>query len=292
MELTKEQAIFYIYMNKIKSLENQTPVDVNQIREYKAFLWEKIYKFARSEINQMMGEFTSKEEREDAQQSLAAIFFEKLPHYNPLQTTPTTYFVRFFRQEISKHIRTYRRRLTQYDAINARKISAVVNEYEKQGVHPTLDVISRKTNLSQKVIKSTLFYSSNAKMANVDEALDISSKLPTPEQSIIISEEQKTLADSFLKNTSELERRLLMLRVNPDGKKYMPYDKIAEETGIPIREVKSIINQAICNLNQDKKLRSVFGHGNRYSDIKPVVIQDDAAEIMEKRLEQFLAVVP
>ena len=104
--MTKEQAIFYVSLKKIEALEKQEPKDQKQIDQYKTYLWEVIYKFAKSEINSLMGEFTSKEEREDVLQSVALIFFEKLPYYNPLQTTPTTYFVRFFKQEISKHIRS------------------------------------------------------------------------------------------------------------------------------------------------------------------------------------------
>lgn len=287
--MTKEQAIFYVSLKKIEALEKQEPKDQKQIDQYKTYLWEVIYKFAKSEINSLMGEFTSKEEREDVLQSVALIFFEKLPYYNPLQTTPTTYFVRFFKQEISKHIRSYHKRLTQYDATNARKISNVVAEYEKKGIRPTLDIIARKSGLSQKVIKSTLLYSSNSKVANVEESYDLSSDLPTPEQFFVKNEQQRILAETLKNNTTQLERKLLMMRVNPEGSKLMPYDKIAEEMDMPIREVKQIINRTICRMNQDRMLRSAFGHGNPYQNVTPVFMQDNAAQIMEDQLTQFLS---
>ena len=287
--MTKEQTYFYLALKKIKELEKEDPVDKDLISDYKTSLWAVIYKFAKSEINKLMGEFSTYEEREDALQSVALIFFEKLPNYNPLLSTPTTYFVRFFRQEISKHIRSYHKRLTQYDATNARKIGNVVSEYEKRGIKPTLDVIARKSGLSQKVIKSTLFYSSNSKVANVEESYDLSSDIPTPEQFLIKNEQQLILAETLKNNTSQLERELLMKRINPDGKKPMPYDKIAEETGMPIREVKQVINRAICRMNQDRKLRSAFGHGNPYQKVTPVFMQDNAAQIMEQQLSQFLS---
>lgn len=287
--MTKEQAIFFTSLKKIEALEKEEPRDQKQIDQYKMYLWEVIYKFAKSEINSLMGEFTSKEEREDVLQSVALIFFEKLPYYNPLQTTPTTYFVRFFKQEISKHIRSYHKRLTQYDATNARKISNVVTEYEKKGIRPTMDIIARKSGLSQKVIKSTLLYSSNSQVANVEESYDLSSNIPTPEQFLTKNEQQRILAETLKNNTSQLERKLLMMRVNPDGSKLMPYDKIAEEMNMPIREVKQIINRTICRMNQDRKLRSAFGHENLYQKVTPVFMQDNAAQIMEDQLNQFLS---
>lgn len=287
--MTKEQAIFYVSLKKIEALEKQEPKDQKQIDQYKTYLWEVIYKFAKSEINSLMGEFTSKEEREDVLQSVALIFFEKLPYYNPLQTTPTTYFVRFFKQEISKHIRSYHKRLTQYDATNARKISNVVTEYEKKGIRPTLDVIARKSGLSQKVIKSTLLYSSNSQIASVEESYTLSSDIPTPEQFLTKCEQQRILAETLKNNTTQLERKLLMMRVNPNGSKLMPYDKIAEEMNMPIREVKQIINRTICRMNQDRKLRSAFGHENIYQKVTPVFMQDNAAQVMENQLAQFLS---
>ena len=69
----------------------------------------------------------------------------------------------------------------------------------------------------------------------------------------------------------------------------MPYDKIAQETGMPIREVKQVINRAICRMNQDRNLSSAFGHGNPYQKVTPVFMQDNAAQIMEDQLSQFLS---
>ena len=294
--MTKEQAVFYKLLKEIKTLEEQEPKDEEELKEQKkkinedkTLLWAHIYKFAKSEINALMGDFSTQEEREDALQRVALIIIEKLNNYNPLQATPTTYFVRFFKQEISKHIRSYHKRLTQYDATNARRISNVVTEYEKKGVNPPIDVISRKTGLSPKVIKSTLFYSNNSKVANVEESYDLSSDIPTPEQFLIKNEQQRILAETLKNNTSQLERKLLMLRINPEGKKPMPYDKIAQETGMPIREVKQVINRAICRMNQDRNLRSAFGHGNPYQKVTPVFMQDNAAQIMEDQLSQFLS---
>ena len=65
----------------------------------------------------------------------------------------------------------------------------------------------------------------------------------------------------------------------------MPFDKIAEYTGIPIREVKATINRVICRLNQDNELRKQYRNYNPYSSaIKPISIQDSASDIMQQQL--------
>ena len=83
--MTKEQAVFYKLLKEIKTLEEQEPKDEEELKEQKkkinedkTLLWAHIYKFAKSEINALMGDFSTQEEREDALQSVALIFFEKL----------------------------------------------------------------------------------------------------------------------------------------------------------------------------------------------------------------------
>ena len=78
--------------------------------------------------------------------------------------------IRYFREQISKYLRNNKIHMTQYDANNARKISAAIAEYNQKGIQYTLDMLSTKTGLTQKVIRSTIQFSANAKQANVEEA--------------------------------------------------------------------------------------------------------------------------
>ena len=74
--------------------------------------------------------------------------------------------------------------MTQYDSNNARKISNAIAEYNQRGISYTLDMLSTKTGLTQKVIKATIQYSANAKLANVEEAYSLHAKELTPEEMI------------------------------------------------------------------------------------------------------------
>jgi len=293
MNLTKEQQIFYVAMKKMKELQKNPEENLMEIQRIQLFLWEKIKLFAKKEMFRMVGEYTSADERMDIEQDMVMIFLEKLPYYNPLRTTPTTYFVRYFREKISCYLRNNKVHMTQYDSNNARKISNAIAEYNQRGISYTLDMLSTKTGLTQKVIKATIQYSANAKLANVEEAYSLHAKELTPEEMIEKKERDEALYNAIRRNTNQEELKLLSLRINASGKKEMSFDKIAECTGIPIREVKAIINRVICRLNQDHELRSQYRNQNPYSCVvKPISIQDSACEIMEKQLlESFIPVM-
>ena len=230
----------------------------------------------------------SPEDYSDLEQELALTFFENLPKYNPLISTPTTYFVRHFRHVISLHIRNHGMNLTQYDANNARKVNKCIHELETQGVKWTYDMLSQRTGLSVKVIKSTMYYASNAVNANVEEAYDLEATIPTPEQALEEKESITVLYERIKANITQEELQLLMMRINPEERKEMPYEKIAMLTGIPIRQVKSSLNRIICKLSQDKTLRNQFGNYNQYRHVSQVKMSDDATKIMEKQMIEFL----
>ena len=77
--------------------------------------------------------------------------------------------------------------------------------------------------------------------------------------------------------------------INPDGKKEKPYDLVAKQSGKSIKRVKSQLNQAVCKLNQDDTLRKRFGKINRYSDLRPLELQDNSSALLEQQLETFLS---
>lgn len=288
--LTKEQIKFYIALRKIHDLEeNWCDKSDAEIKEIKAILWKGIYRFVKSEVNRMMGAFTSLEEQNDVMQDCALKFLQKLPDYNPLKATPTTYFVRYFKEVIVGYIRKNHTHLSQYDATNSRKIKVAIAEYEQNGVNWGIDMIATKTGLSQKVVKSTLFYASNARMATIEEAESMASNIPTPEDAFRKKEDTYVLYDRILSRTSERELELLMMRFNIDGEKKMPYDKMSEITNLPIRKIKSIINQAICKLNQDDILREQFGERNKYNQSSRLHMQDTASSIMMDQFTDFFS---
>ena len=89
--------------------------------------------------------------------------------YDPQKAAPSTFIVRYIREQVSKFLRDEKTHLTQYDSNNKRKIDKARTEFEKRNVEPTIEMLSAATGLSVKVIKQTDHYSQNAKMADVDK---------------------------------------------------------------------------------------------------------------------------
>lgn len=125
--------------------------------------------------------------------------------------------------------------------------------------------------------------------ANLEDAGYIQSKIPTPEEAIELQEANNILYDAIQRCTTPEEAELLARRINPDGKKEKPYDLVAKQSGKSIKRVKSQLNQAVCKLNQDDTLRKRFGKINRYSDLRPLELQDNSSALLEQQLETFLS---
>ena len=287
MKLTKEQCDFYLLMKGLNEAKKNS--DLKKINDFQTIMWSKIKNFARSEMYRMLkNSKMSPEDYSDLEQELALTFFENLPNYNPLISTPTTYFVRHFRHVISLHIRNHGMNLTQYDANNSRKVNKCIHDLEAQGIKWTYDMLSQRTGLSVKVIKSTMYYASNAVNANVEEAYSIEANIPTPEQAFEEKESMTVLYERIKANITQDEFQLLIMRINPEERKEMPYEKMANLTGMPIRQVKSSLNKIICKLSQDKALRSQFGNYNQYRNVSQLKMANNAASIMEEQMIEFL----
>ncbi len=288
--LTTEQKVFLKCMLRLKELYEAEERDMEAINGIRFLLWEKVKLFARSEMTRMLGEYSTKEELLDVEQDMALIFFEKLPYYNPLMSTPTTYFVRYFREKITNYIRENKVHMTQYDSNNIRKINSAIEYYKNQGLSYTMDMLSTKTGLSQRVIQNTLKHSQNAKRASIEEAFDLHANTPTPEEIFVQMENQQILYDALIRNTTKEELNLIIMRVNAEGSKEMPYDQMSKITGLPIRTVKACINRAICKLNLDQALKNQFNNHNTYKPhVQPIAMQDRSAEIIRKHFDDFLS---
>ena len=224
----------------------------------------------------------------DLCQEMASIFFEKYRNYNPELTTPTTYFVRYFKQVISEYLIKYVHNLSQYDANNVLKVRKVIAYYEAQGIPWTEEMLSIRSGLSLKVVRSTLSYSYISNYAQVEEAIDLRANIKTPEEAFAEKESQEALLNAIRKNTTPEELELFLMRVNPDGSKEMPYEKIAQEKGMSVRQVKRIINTCICRMNQDKELLQHFAKNTYNKYKKTLVLQEDVSDVMEQQLEAFL----
>lgn len=302
VELTYEQLKFYEgkrRLQKYKNIKLQRPLtykekyNEDQILET---LWKMILKFATKEAHKIMEKYNlSNDAFWDVQQEMACIFYEKLDAYDPLKSTPTTYFVRYFRQVITEYLLTNSQNLSQYDANNLKKVRSAINYYESQGIQWTEEMITSKTSLSAKVVKSTIYYGTNSKHASIEDALELKSRIPTPEEAFRQKESSNVLYEALIRvkkeeDITDEDLNLLIMRVNVNGSKEMPYETIAKQTGLPIKYVKARLNKLICKLNQDEQLCAEFGKQDNRDTVltAPMKFQDRSADIMEKQLWSFL----
>lgn len=157
-------------MEELKKRKDEPGVKekLDELEEYRQRLclsmWVRIKKYAKSEITRMSRDYGATfEQMNDMEQSLCAIFFEKLPQYDPLQSTPTTYFKRYFRQEISGYLRQYHAKMTQYDAANVRKLRKAIDHFKENEMDYNYEMLSQRTGLSILVVKRTLQIADNVK---------------------------------------------------------------------------------------------------------------------------------
>lgn len=292
--LTNEQKIFLVGLKKLdrydeirkeRELNFEESAEVNKIKEV---LFMQVKNYGLSLALKMTQKYRLPSDcYSDLCQDMAMIFYEKYRNYNPLQTTPTTYFVRYFKQVIAEYLTRNLHRLSQYDANNVLKVRRAVAYYESKGIQWTEEMLTIRTGLSQKVVHSTIFYAYASNYACIDEAYDLQAHIKTPEEAFTEKEAHSALIQAIQKNTSEEELKLLLMRVNLDGKKELPYEEISNRTGISVRDVKKTINTCICRLNQDKKLLEQFSKPTLKKYKSTLSIQKNTADIMEKQLDVF-----
>ncbi len=293
--MTKEQKIFKVGLRKLDEYDEirlKRPLKEHELAEenkIKEVLFATVKRYGISVIRSMTQKYRlSSDAYQDLYQDLAIIFYEKYRDYNPDITTPTTYFVRYFRQKVSEYLVENMHKLTAYDANNVLKVRRAIAYYESKGVKWTEEMLSIRTDLSLKVVHSTIIFSYASNYASVEEAYELKSHIKTPEEYFAEKESHIALLRAIQKNTTEEELQLLMMRVNPDGVKEMPYEKIAEQKGMPVREVKKKINTCICRLNQDKELLEHFSKPTLKKYKSTLSLQRDVSSVMENHLQGFL----
>ena len=242
--MNEQQVLFYLGKNRIDyllNIESQrplTPEEKQEIKEIRQILFESVVRFGISLAHKRMGKFRKDGDAfQDIQQDLAVIFFEKLPYYDPMKSTPTTYFLRYFNQVITEYTLKYSQHLSQYDAHNVSIVRAAIKYYEERGIKWDEPMVVTKTGLSAKVVKNTLRLASNSIMANVDDAIDMASNIPTPEENYMNNEKTSTLYRVLKETLSKDELDFFFYKVNLDGKE-RSYQQVANELGMQVRDVK------------------------------------------------------
>ena len=274
--MNEQQVLFYLGKNRIDyllNIESQrplTPEEKQEIKEIRQILFESVVRFGISLAHKRMGKFRKDGDAfQDIQQDLAVIFFEKLPYYDPMKSTPTTYFLRYFNQVITEYTLKYSQHLSQYDAHNVSIVRAAIKYYEERGIKWDEPMVVTKTGLSAKVVKNTLRLASNSIMANVDDAIDMASNIPTPEENYMNNEKTSTLY------------RVLKETLSKDGKE-RSYQQVANELGMQVRDVKKKWSSIIARLNSSRDLQE-YGPHKKIGKIK-INLQDKPAERFDEDL--------
>src|SRR5699024_10002026 len=105
--MTKEQRIFYVGLKKldqfdrIKQERNLTYEDLKQDDDSKAIFSGSVRPYWIDLAKTMTNKYRLPSDCfADLCQDMAIIFYEKYRDYDPTRTTPTTFFVRYFKQVI------------------------------------------------------------------------------------------------------------------------------------------------------------------------------------------------
>lgn len=299
MELTKEQIIFQKGITGLKKYESirkkreLTEKEFEQVQNIKRILFEYVSRFAIKEAHAMLNYYNLPNDAySDIYQEMALMFYTHLLDYDPTETTPTTFFVRYFKEVARNYILGNVIHMSQYHATNIRKVRTAINFYNSLGIPYTVDMIANKTGLSHKVVNNTIKLAFNAKYVNIDDEYNLQSNVQTPEEMLLEYEDSNILGKAIRDNLNETEINLLMMRINMDGSKFMSYEKIAKKTGLSIKYVKTTLNHAVCVLNQDANLIEKFGDrsGRQKKHIlgQSFKFQDDSTMRLEQQINDLM----
>lgn len=288
--LTKEQKLFLIGKNKLEQyskIEETRPLTEEE-KSQKDFIMQELFgsvvKFGMAEARRRMSKYqTDSDAYTEVQQELAVMFFAMLPRYNPLQTTPTTFYVRYFNQVISEYLLAYSQHLTQYDAHNVTKVRGAIHYFESKGIQWDEPMLVTRTGLSPKVVKNTLSLAANSVRANIDDAINLQSKLPTPEEEYVKNEKTETIMNALSETLTEDEKQFFLFRMNLDGDKELSYQAVADSLGMQVRDVKKKWSAIIAKLNNNKNLQSYSRANQKVAD-STLHLSDKSIDIVESQM--------
>lgn len=305
---TDEQKLFIYGLHKLRLLETKenteglTDEDIEERKNIQLKLFKAIYKYGIKLSSEQMAKYrTANDAYADVFQDLYMKFQEVLMLYDPTRTTPTTYFKPYFREVTSKYLRDYSQHLTQNQATNVAKVRKAIRDLEQMNISPDVSMISRRSGLSLKVTDKTLNTMYNSTYADIDSVLDMSSKLPTPEEALLDSEKETEVITAiksiltpkeveYFYHYAGVDDELTFDGSTPVSKeppavsayKVLTYKQFAEDYGIPIHEAKSIISGIIAKLSNSRVLQKY--NPNSFDAPDPLMqfhddnIADDAAD--------------
>lgn len=293
--LTEQQKLFLYgkyrlnQFDEILKTRKLTASEMEEMDSIKEQLFGSVVRFGMSEARRRMSKYQiDSDAYTEVQQELAVMFFNMLPKYDPLQTTPTTFYVRYFNQVISEYLLEYSQHLTQYDAHNVTKVRGAIHYFESKGIKWDQPMIVTKTGLSPKVVRNTISIAANSMRANIDDAINVQSKEDTPEGAFLEKEKKEIIMKAIADTLTKEELDFFLFRMNLDEEKELSYQVVADMRGMQVRDVKKKWSAIIAKLNNNKNLQAFNRKPQKVANSR-IHMHDKSGEIAENQILDFLS---
>ena len=237
------------YEANVKAGKEPSPADKNTRDQIITELYEKIRYYGENLISSKLpGYKVPNDHRIDMTNAILCAFMTNLLGYDALRAAPTTYFKPYFRQALSQYLYSFSQHLSQYDAHNVGVCKAARQEFERQGIHPDLKMISEATGLSVKVVKNTMRIEGTSVQVDVDDHLNSFKEEETdPAKTLAQKELSRTLNDALMHSLKPSEREMLLFWLGDEGRK-RTYKEVAACFNTTVKTVKKVLGEACAKL--------------------------------------------
>lgn len=295
-DLSREQYLFYSGITAIDKICNGrnhqelTSAERDKIGEIKIKLFNYIYRYCYHVYQAMKNDKSLS--RDDIYQEMYIIFDAGLENYNPVKTTPTTYYQHRFKEAVSKEITASTGNSTQAQK-NIRTVTRAINSLKAQGIDdPDVRMIATETSLltnsrgdvgkltlSPKVVSETMVAIRMKDTTNIDDAKGASSNSPTPEQAMIDAE-RKRILDEALADEDPFEVEVFLAYylgdTNSEKKTHVAVGTIANQFNIKESKVREIVNSMTTRLRHNESVQSI---GTQFYRTRNKVLGYDATPL-------------
>lgn len=265
--MTPTQQLFYVgkialkpILKKMKDGQPLTADEKRQYDETMTQLFQSIRPYGLSIAYQKIQRYRKASDyRADIENSIALMFFEHFPDYDPRLSAPTTFFKDYFMQAVSEYLHSNSQHLSPYDAKNVGCIRAAKNHFAALGVAYDEQLLAMYTGLSLKVVKNTLKIEENSTQVDVDDHLVyLATETRSPSEILQDAERTDAIRSAIDETLDPFERDVFFYRVNPDGAGQRSYREVAEHFGIDQKTARQTVASSVAKLNSSRHLRS-FG---------------------------------
>ena len=224
----------------------------------------------------------------NALQECYLVFHERLEFYDPVRSSPTTYYGPRFKRAGFDCLGLRRPdQISDYFYRNMKKIQEAINVLSIENRSIDFQLLEEMTGLSERVIHETYKRFDIYNGSVEDLAYSLKSNMQTPEQYAIENEEKEALYEAIKETLTPLEFELLQRKIEVDGEFRYTYERLSQMYDIPVRRVKQMINNAKIKLSSNEHIKNQYGRLYGSEIYKQYSFQDNAADVAEKQLFDY-----